>query len=78
MRRTTIEIDPILLQAIGVIARGQRMKVKFVSNELLRFAIPHYKQIFSGTKAIRRGEQQTLAPESLKQTTHLKPKKKNS
>jgi hypothetical protein len=50
VRRTTIEIDPILLQAIGVIARGQRMKIKFVSNELLRFAIPHYKQIFSGQK----------------------------
>lgn len=53
-RRTTVEVDPIILRAIKMIARHRRRKVKIVSDGLLRFAIPYEKQIFAESNNNRR------------------------
>lgn len=47
MRRTTIEVDPIILKAIKLIAKRRKLKIKFVSDHLLRYSIPWEKELFA-------------------------------
>jgi hypothetical protein len=45
-KRTTVEVHPVVLKAIQLIAKRQDSKVKAVSDTLLRFAIPYEKLLF--------------------------------
>jgi hypothetical protein len=47
MARTSVEVEPIILKAIKLIARHRRLKVKFTANALIRFGIAHERQIFA-------------------------------
>jgi hypothetical protein len=48
--RTTIEVQPVVLKAIKIIAKRRKLKVKSVADNLLRYAIPHEQMLFGSTK----------------------------
>ena len=46
-KRSTVEIDSILLKAIKIIATRRGMKHKFVTDQLLRYSLSRINSVFS-------------------------------
>jgi len=54
MKRTTVEVEPIVLKAIKFIAKKRGLKTKTVSNALLRWAIPYEGVVFEQFQSTNR------------------------
>lgn len=55
-KRTTLEVEPIVLKAIKLIARRRKLKVKYVSDVCLRYAIPYEDVLFALPKNNKRNK----------------------
>jgi hypothetical protein len=49
VKRTTLEFDPIIGQAVKSIANSRGLKIKFVSDKFMRYAIPRWESILANS-----------------------------
>ena len=54
-KRTTVEVDPLILKALQILAKRYRLKIKTVSDGCFRYSIPKAKTIFGKNNKMKNG-----------------------